>query len=277
MEYAQSLNRIALARESRTQLEEEITPAEYSAMSAANDKITWSARKSRPGLMPHWCICQQKAKNETVSVLLEVNRMVHRAKKHSHMSLKWTKLEDDTVQVVTFVDAAFANMKEADDDIPLASQGGYFIGLTSSPTTTSGLIHVLIWQPYKLKRKIRNMSVAETLAANEGLEAGDLVPAYLAELYGGGPFSKKQWEFHVALFPQVVIADSNSLFVHLQKQGSSPGDRRLSLDMNILRDQMEGQNVLVKWVSTEQQATDALATWRRCSRRTSSISPTARV
>lgn len=41
LEYARSLNRIALTRERRRQLDQNITTAEYSAISAANGKISW--------------------------------------------------------------------------------------------------------------------------------------------------------------------------------------------------------------------------------------------
>lgn len=227
-------------------------------MLATNGKINWLAQDLRPDFMFQWCNWQQKAKNATLSDLLEVNRMVHQPKKHNHLSLKYTRLEDDTVIVVTLVDAAFANVVEASGDVPLASHGGYVIGRTSSSTATSRRINVVMWPSHKLKRKIRNTLAAETLAANEAVEAIDLVQAYLAELDGGGPLPKKQWECHVALFPQVIITDSKSVFDHLQKQGSTPGDERLRLDMNILLDQMEDQRVLVKWISTEQQAADAL-------------------
>lgn len=104
------------------------------------------------------------------------------------------------------------------------------------------------------KRKISNTLAAETLAANAGVEAGDIVRTYFIELSDGVPFPKGQWEQKVAQIPQELIKDSKSLYDHWHKHGSAPSDKRLRLDTSTLRDQMEEQNVLVRWVSQEQQA-----------------------
>lgn len=99
LEHSHRLNRIALAHG----LDEKISVAEYSALSAASGMINWLARNSRPGLMFSWCISHQRTKQATVSDLLEASRMIHQAKKNSHISLKLTKLDDDTVRAVAGV------------------------------------------------------------------------------------------------------------------------------------------------------------------------------
>ena len=128
----------------------------------------------------------------------------------------------------------------------------------SQTAKAKGKINIILWQSHKLKRKIRNTLAAETMAANEGVEAGDLIRAYLAVLMNPGPYPKREWESYVRTIPHEMITDPKSLFDHLNKPGSTPGDKRLRLDMEILREQLETMALTVRWVSSEQMPADAL-------------------
>ena len=157
-------------------------------------------------------------------------------------------------------DAAFANVAEGKDPLPLNSQGGYILGSTTKPSLTSGKcpISLICWQSHTLKRKVRNALAAETMASNEASEGGDLIRAYLAELRNEGLHPKRNWQATVDTIEQFLIVDSRSLYDHLAKLSSTPTDKRLRLDKKIVREQLEAHNVHVRWVSTKQMPADAL-------------------
>ena len=121
-----------------------------------------------------------------------------------------------------------------------------------------GPVSTLCWRSHRLRRRVRSTLGAETMAMSEGTEAADVFRAYLAE-GRCKDFSLRNWHMAVAQVAATSLTDCKSLFDHLHKQGSSPpDDRRLGLDMQILRDLMENGGLKVKWVSTTQMIADGL-------------------
>ena len=109
-----------------------------------------------------------------------------------------------------------------------------------------------------MTRKVRNTLAAETLASNEASEGGDLIRAYLAELRNEGPYPKRDWQATADTIEQVLFTGSRSLYDHLAKLSSTPSDKRLHLDMEIIREQLEAHNVSIRLVSAEQMPANAL-------------------
>ena len=111
---------------------------------------------------------------------------------------------------------------------------------------------------HKIKRKVRSTLTAECAAANECLEASDRLRSHLVELLEGRPLNRREWRQNVRAVPKSLVTDSRSMFDFLNKRGSTPSDKRLWLDLEMIRDEMDDEGLKVKWVNTHQQLADAL-------------------
>jgi hypothetical protein len=93
---------------------------------------------------------------------------------------------------------------------------------------------------------------------NESTEQADVFRAHVAEARDPN-FQLRAWQQHVSQVGLVAVTDCKSLYDHLNKQGSAPpDDKRLSLDMQVLRDMMENGGLRVRWVATQQMIADPL-------------------
>ena len=119
-------------------------------------------------------------------------------------------------------------------------------------------MNIVAFRSHKLKRKVRSTLAAETAAMNEAIEQGDLVRAHLIEFFGDAPLDKRNWRDEVKRIPLVDLTDSKSLYDYVKKQGSIPDNKRLLLDLEIIRDQVRDDGVELRWVDTKHQLADAM-------------------
>ena len=96
------------------------------------------------------------------------------------------------------------------------------------------------------------------MAMNEATEQADVFRAHVAEARCR-QLSLRKWQEHVKQVELIAVTDCKFLYDHLNKQGSSPpDDKRLALDMQVLRDMMENSSMSVRWVATQQMIADPL-------------------
>jgi len=96
------------------------------------------------------------------------------------------------------------------------------------------------------------------MSANECLEAMDIHRAHLAELRGDGPLDRYRWRELVKVVRCTLVTDSKSLYDFTRRRGSTPSEKRLRIDMEIIRDQINDGDLEIRWVNTHQQLADAL-------------------
>jgi hypothetical protein len=177
------------------------------------------------------------------------------------MSVRYAPVSLNELEVIAWCDASFANVAGAkdDDDVTLDSQAGYLIGLASPEAIKKGKgeLSIVSWLSHKLKRKVRSTLAAETMSANEALEAADIFRAHLAEVRGGERLDRRRWHSLVKDVGVTLVTDSRSLYDFLHRQGSTPSEKRLRLDLEILRDEMDN-GLSIRWVESSMQLADAL-------------------
>ena len=238
----------------RENLESPVTPTEKKSLRSMQQKLAWLARNTRPEFCFEVGRLQQRIEVATVQDILDTNKATEAAKKDPDRFIKISPLVWEEVGIVAISDSAFMNAGEG------SSQAGFVI-VASGPELLSdgiGPISVLSWRSHRLKRKVRSTLAAETMAMSEATESGDLLRAYLAEARAPG-FVLRQWQEHVKEVRLTAVTDCKSLYDHLSKQGSAPADdRRLQLDIQILRDMIENTNMTIRWVATQQMIADGL-------------------
>ena len=269
-DYAAGLKKIHIDASRRRQPELAATDTEKAAMRAGNGKIAWLVRNTRPDLAFDLAISQQAINSATVATVKHFNQMVALAVKDKHITIQVFPIELGELAVIAWCDASFANRlsETVPDDgsdeppCPLESQAGYVIGFTSKKALAEGGGHVSIvmWLSHKLKRKVRSTLAAESMAANECVEAADIIRAHIAEALCGDPegFDRRQWREAIKDIPAALVTDCRSMFDYLNKRGSTPSEKRLRLDLEILRDQLDEDSLTLRWVATIMMVADAL-------------------
>ena len=144
------------------------------------------------------------------------------------MSLKSIKLE-------AYSDASLGNRSDG------SSQIGFIIFLVDEVRNSIPIC----WSSKKSKRVARSTLTAETLAATEAVDTAFALKRSLEEI------------LKVALPPIQLMVDNKSL---LDAVGTSNtlSEKRLMIDISVLRQMIERGELEVKWISTECQLANVL-------------------
>ncbi len=157
--------------------------------------------------------------------------------------------------VVGVQDAAFDNLRAS------GSQGGRRIlladpaileqtGNSTALVPIQGLEH----HSGRIKRTVRSTLAAEAYSMGESAESVEYVRFVLAELFDP-EFTLECRDEAAEKIPGLLITDARSLYDSLCKDGSAVRDRRLRLEMNIIKDL---RNVDVRWIRSEMMIADGL-------------------
>ena len=129
------------------------------------------------------------------------------------------------------------------------SQAGYIILLIDS----EGNVAPISWQSHKIRRIVRSTIAAETLAMSDALDAGILIASMWKEFVG------VQCETMVE-----GITDCYSLYESVNST-KSLSDKRLRIEMSMLRQMQDRNEVKLFWTETSNQLADVLTKKGVCS------------
>ncbi|CAK0827876.1 unnamed protein product, partial [Prorocentrum cordatum] len=235
-EYTESIEKIPISNERRKDKEAKATPEERAMLHSGNGKIQWLDLK--------------------VQDLLDFNKLVSDAKT-DHVDITFQKINIDDAIVVAVGDSSHGNVGKT----KTASQAGLVILLADNKDDQ--LLHgrpaevtPMLWRSHRIKRVVRSTLAAETMAALEAVESGDMLRQDLVELHYGLGYRTHMDD--VKAIKMVEVTDCKSLYDLLQKRGTVPFEKRLLIDIESLRNDLEFNDVVSKWVSTKQMLADCL-------------------
>ena len=110
--------------------------------------------------------------------------------KARHVSLKFPSVPIDQWRLLVVTDAGWC-VRESGD-----SQGGLMLCLCEASVLEQkqGTTWIIEWSSKKLRRVVRSSTAAETLAAQNGLDAIEFAQGFIQEtLYGMKPKMFQQW------------------------------------------------------------------------------------
>ena len=120
------------------------------------------------------------------------------------------QLEKESLQLLAFTDASFANNKD------LSSQIGYVLVLADA----KGAANILHWSSTKCKRVTRSVLASELYAMAHGFDSGASVKSTVEKALG-------------ITLPMILCTDSKSLYDCLVKLGTT-AEKRLMIDVMCL-------------------------------------------
>ncbi|CAK0847357.1 unnamed protein product [Prorocentrum cordatum] len=255
-EYTESIEKIPISNERRKDKEAKATPEERAMLHSGNGQIQWLVRSTRMDLAFRLVGSQARAHDSDLKVQLDFNKLVSDAKT-DHVDITFKKINIDDAIVVAVGDSSHGNVGKT----KTASQAGLVILLADNKDDQflrgmPAKVTPMLWRSHRIKRVVRSTLAAETMAALEAVESGDMLRQHLVELHYGLGYRTHMDD--VEAIKMVEVTDCKSLYDLLQKRGTVPSEKRLLIDIESLRNDLEFNNVVSKWVSTKQMLADCL-------------------
>lgn len=155
--------------------------------------------------------------------------------------LKFVKLDIQSLQLLVFTDASFANNND------LSSQIGYVIVLTDA----SKKANILHWSSVKCKRVTRSVLASELYGMTHGFDISTAIKSTIDKILQVN-------------IPLIQVTDSKSLYDCLVRLGTTQ-EKRLMIDVMCLRQAYERRLITeVKWIDGEANPADAMTKGKAC-------------
>ena len=197
-------------------------------------QLGWLATISKPEASYMYCVLSTVQCNPKVRHFIQYRKIVNELKSlQSSIALRPLNLA--SLKVVAYSDASFGSLEGG------ASQLGYIVFIQDS----NGDVAPISWCSKKAKRICRSALTAETLAAVEAIDAASVIKKMIEDI-----LCKE-------IPPVVLCIDSKSLF-DTCKTSNMIADRRLLIDVSAIREMVDNQQLVMKWVKTTDQLADVL-------------------
>ena len=155
--------------------------------------------------------------------------------------LRFIPLDIQSLKLVVFTDASFANNKD------FTSQIGFIICLTDNQNRAN----ILHWSSIKCKRVTRSVLASELYAMAHGFDIGAAIKSTIEAI------------LRIQL-PLILCTDSKSLYDCLVKLGTT-SEKRLMVDIMCLRQSYERREITeVKWIDRNSNPADAMTKGKPC-------------
>lgn len=233
--YTDELHEVEIDSSRKADKERKLDEKEKTLLRSVIGQLNWLATQSRPDLSYAVSELSSNQRNATVKHLIKANKLIRRSKMNN-VSLFFPKLDLTDLKVRCYADASFGKLNDG------GSQGGMLIELVSNKMTSP-----IAWQSKRISRVVNSTMAAETLAMVKALDAGFLIASLVGELLHE---EKKKIQVE-------AVTDSEALYESAYSTKSLK-DRRLRIDMAIIREYIIKNGCVMTWVPSGDQLADIL-------------------
>jgi len=253
-DYIQDIPSISVSKDRRSQPTAPITKEELQSFRGLIGSLQFAATNTRPDISCKLSLLQAKVSNATVSDLLQGNRILEEAKKHSTTSIRIQSIPVPDVHFLSFSDAAFATREKAN------SQKGCLILATTKQINEvqPAKVSPITWFSKKIARVVASTLASETYALSGALDLLSWTRIHWAWLVDPSLNWQNPEETLASLPKAFAVVDCKSLYDLLQKTSVPQcSEYRTLLEALVIRDRLR-EGVTVKWVHSAAQMADAL-------------------
>ena len=233
----------------------QVTPEETSSLKSVLGGALWLAKETRPDLAVQVSQGQQLMPHPTVGQARQIGNVVRRAKQYRDQKWVILPIPLDKLRLCLHTDAAFANAKKQ------GTQAGYLVGITDD-RLAKGLEAPrapAIWKSYRLKRVVGSTFAGESQVLMDGLGHVEWLGCHLAEVKFKQFSLERRSEFLQQFNIQAVV-DCKSIYDFVQSFScpASVSDKRVAIDLVIIKETLRRIGAVVRWCPTQLQLADAL-------------------
>ena len=252
-EYASKLKPIEIARERRRQKDSAVTEAERRQLRGIGGALNWLATATRPDLCSMTAYVQQKTKDATVQDLVEANKAIAEAWDHRKVQIVVRPIPLHDLVLLVVADASWTTK----DD--LRSQGAYMVCATSKAMLTgkTTILSPLKWKSQKQERAVSSTLAAELLTVSKGVAECTWSRQFFLEAsyedYSLDTAQAYQDKIHI-----IAVTDNKPLHDHARSDQGIVQDKRLAIEMLLLRRDLLKNAVTLRWIDTAQMLVDCM-------------------
>ena len=247
-----------IAYDKKRDLTESLSESEMTQLRGLLGSLQWPATQSSPHLQGSTSILSGQVTRATLQTVADSNRLLKFAKDNSDVGLCYEHLGSlNQLRVLCFFDAAFATRSDG------SSQAGYIILMINKELLQhdgpEGAYHVLDWRSLKTPRVARSSLGAEAQAGGQACDALENVCVYWNHLLDPRRPLKELLEAPCPLEP-TMVTDAKALYdsFHREGVGSSVVDKRVSLEVRVMKERLLSLGGSLRWMSSERQMADGL-------------------
>ena len=197
-------------------------------------QLNWVASQTCPDVAFYVCELTTKFGKVTYDDIQKANKVVKRLK-YEQISLKYSFKGDlKEAKLLTFCDTLFANL----------TYGGSQEGIIVFLGDRNGNVLPLSWSFRRLKRVVKSTLAAETLILVEAAEKSFWLTRIINEILNVD-------------VPIICYTDNHSLF-EAAYSNKAAEDKRLRVDIAIVREMVQRKEASVKWIEWKYQLADSL-------------------
>ena len=252
-EYANKVKVANISKERRKHKDEKLTSAELKDYRAILGAANWLVGSSRPDIAAHTALLQQRVNCATVDDLINANKLISRIKDFSHIQIHVQSIPMSEAVLVVASDSSWGNT----DD--LGNQAGYFTLLAHKDLEKKvwAKVSPLRWKSYKVDRKTPSTLGAELVAVSRAISEGNWLRSMLGEALHHDYTLDRDRHFRDKL-KLMILVDCKPIYDHCLGEQSTIRDKRLAIEMLIVRRDLRNQNSELRWVDTRQMLSDPL-------------------
>ena len=206
-----------------------------SDLRSAIGQLNWIANITRPEISFQVSSISANITKATIADIKETNKII-KFVKSTPGKIKFPLLDAATVKILMYADASFNSDEQG------GSQGGYIILLSDKNNKSCPIA----WKSNKIRRVARSTLAAETLAFADGCDAA----MNIFELASESSF--------VSTCRQVLGFTDNRSLYEAVNTSSLVADRRLRVEVSMLRQMSEHSELNLQWINTHDQLADIL-------------------
>ena len=239
--YSKSLSTINISFSDASNKDRPLNESETSLLRSTIGQLNWLACVTRPDIAFDVSAASSNVRKATVTDIFNVNKIIAKVQNNKCV-VRFPKLNLSSIKLVSFSDASFNNLQKA------GSQGGHIVFLADDENNCCPIE----WKSNRIKRVVRSALAAESLACADCVDT---------VVYWTGALSEM---LNSSNLPESFI-DSKQLFDNLNST-KAVNDRLLRLDINLIQENVQRNNVRIKWTKTEKNLSDILTKYGVCSR-----------
>ena len=235
--FAATIADVPLSLERSKQKSSPVTEEERTSMRSTIGQLNWLSGMTRPDLSFEVCQLSSKVTQANVEDIIQLNKVVHLAKKHK-VELVFPRIDMSSVQMIVYADSSFNNLPKG------GSQEGHIVFISDRNNKCAPLS----WASQRIKRVVRSTLAAEAISLNNACDDSVYLGRIIMSLCATAPMKS---------IPIVAYCDNQSTIDSINST-TPVSDKKLRLEIAALREYQETKEIDIRKVDGKQNISDVL-------------------
>lgn len=252
-EYCEKMKTIELSRERRREKNADLTEKERSQLRGVAGALNWITTATRPDMAAATASVQQKITSAKIGDIAQANQAVAEAKDHKHVTIVIQPVQISDLALLVTADASWTSEND------LKSQGAYMICATTKDVEKGHAVTVspLKWKSQKQERAVSSTLAAELLTVSKGVAEATWMRHFFCEAMVEH-YDLTVDEEKINSIPIIAVTDNKPLYDHIHADHGICQDKRLAIEILLLRRDVRKYNVILRWIDTAQMLVDCM-------------------